>query len=223
MIPAEVSLVISNPGVSPIQLQEGLLLGAAKPAAWLRNFTEPVGTTCEKDVRVHPEMPTQAALRPPVDREPFALDDKSLAIDRMSEEWQSANEQITKAQKRQKGQHDHHARSATFKSGDRVFVYMPGSRTDKAYKLSRPYHGPYCVVTALDCGVDVRPVDKLNATPIRVALNRIRPCPAEIPDTFWPQKTPPHAKTFGKVAENTPETKWTSRLRPRPSPRTGSS
>ena len=160
LIPAEISLVISNPGVSPIQLQEGLLLGAAQPAAWLRDFTEPVGTTCEKNVRLHPEMPTEAALCPPVDREPFALDDyKSLAIDRMSEAWQSANEQITKAQKRQKGQHDHHARPATLKSGDRVFVYMPGSRTDKAYKLSRPYHGPYRVVTALDCGVDVRPVD----------------------------------------------------------------
>ena len=86
LIPAEVSLVISNPGVSPIQLREGLLLSAAQPAAWLRDFTEPVSTTCEKDVRVHPEMPTEAALRPPVDREPFALDDyKSLAIDRMNE------------------------------------------------------------------------------------------------------------------------------------------
>ena len=58
LIPAEeeVSLVISNPGVSPIQLQEGLLLGAARPVDWLRDFTEPVGTTCEKDVGVHPEM-----------------------------------------------------------------------------------------------------------------------------------------------------------------------
>ena len=43
---------------------------------------------------------------------------------------------------------------------------MPGSRTGKAYKLSRPYHGPYRVVTALDCGVNVCPVDKPNATPI---------------------------------------------------------
>ena len=139
----------------------------------------------------------------------------------MSEAWQSANEQITKAQKQQKGQHDRHARPATFKSGDRVFVYMPGFRTGKAYKLSRPYHGPYRVVTALDCGVDVCPVDKPNATPICVALHCIRHCPAEIPDTLWPQKTPPHGKTSGKVADNTPETEWTSRLRPRSSPRTG--
>ena len=83
-----------------------------------------MGTTCEKDARVHPEMPAEAALSPPVDREPFAFDDyKSLAVDRMSEAWQSANEQITKAQKRQKGQHDCHARPATFKSGDRVYIH----------------------------------------------------------------------------------------------------
>ena len=43
----EVSLVISNPGVSPIQLQEGQLLGAAQPVDWHRDFTEPMGTTCE--------------------------------------------------------------------------------------------------------------------------------------------------------------------------------
>ena len=73
----EVSLLIS--GVSSIQLQEGLLLDAAQPAAWLRDFTKPVGTTCEKDVRVHLKMPTEAVLSPPVDHEPFALDDyKSL-------------------------------------------------------------------------------------------------------------------------------------------------
>ena len=48
LIPAreEVSLVISNPGVSPIQLQEGQLLGAAQPVDWLRDFTEAVGTIC---------------------------------------------------------------------------------------------------------------------------------------------------------------------------------
>ena len=60
--------------------------------------------------------------------------------------------------------------------GDRVFAYMQGSKTGKACKLACIYHGPYRVVTALGCGVDVRPVDKPNATPICVALSRIRWC-----------------------------------------------
>ena len=79
------------------------------------------------------------------------------------------------------------------------------------------------MVTALDCGVDVRPVDKPNAISICVALNRCRHCPAKIPDAFWPQKIPPHGKTPGKVADNTPETEWTGRLRLRSYPRSGSS
>ena len=43
----------------PIQLQEGLLLGAAQPVDWLRDFTELVGATGKKSVSIHPEMPTE--------------------------------------------------------------------------------------------------------------------------------------------------------------------
>ena len=81
---------------------------------------------------------------------------------------------------------------------------MPGSRTGKAYKLSRPSHGPYRVITALDCRDNVRSVDKPNAIPIRVALNSIRHCPEEIPDTFWPQKTPPMERRLAKL-QTTPQ------------------
>lgn len=51
--------MISNPGVSPIQLPEGLLLGAVQPVDWLRDFTKPVGTICEENVGVHPELPAE--------------------------------------------------------------------------------------------------------------------------------------------------------------------
>ena len=42
IIPAEqeVTLMISNPGMSPIRLQEGLNLGEAQPVDWLRDFTK---------------------------------------------------------------------------------------------------------------------------------------------------------------------------------------
>lgn len=52
MIPAEeeVTLMISNPGVSPVQLQDELLLGAAEQVEWLRDFAESVSTTCQMDV-----------------------------------------------------------------------------------------------------------------------------------------------------------------------------
>ena len=69
-----------------------------------------------------------------------------------------------------------------------VLVYMPGSRTSKAYKLLRPYHGP--IAWSLHW----------------IAEFMFAHCPAVILDTFWPQKTPPHGKMPCKVADNTPDT-----------------
>ena len=61
---------------------------------------------------------------------------------RMSDAWETARQQVQKAQKRQKQNHDRNARPATFSSGDRVFVYMPAKTTGKTRKFARPYHGP---------------------------------------------------------------------------------
>ena len=51
---------------------------------------------------------------------------------------------------------------------ERVFVYMSAT-TGTAYKLARPYHGPFCMVRVVENCVEVRPVDKPNST--LVALN----------------------------------------------------
>ncbi len=58
----------------------------------------------------------------------------------------------------------------TFAEGDRVFVYMPVARSGKAYKQSRPFHGPYRIVKLFENGAAVRPVDKPCGDPIRVAF-----------------------------------------------------
>ena len=73
---------------------------------------------------------------------------------------------------------------ATFVEDERVFVYMPASKSGTAYKLARPFHGPYRVVHVVDNGVEVRPVDRPHATLIRVALN----CVCRYPVVFWPRK-----------------------------------
>lgn len=54
----KVTLVILNPRVSPVQVQEGLLLGAPHPVNWLRDFADPVGTPCKKNAVGQPD--TQA-------------------------------------------------------------------------------------------------------------------------------------------------------------------
>ena len=52
LIPAEEesTLMISNPGMSPIRLQGGLALGKAQPVDWLRDFMEQKNTSPTEDV-----------------------------------------------------------------------------------------------------------------------------------------------------------------------------
>ena len=67
-------------------------------------------------------------------------------------------------------------------------MFMPAAKSGKAYKLARPFHGPYRVVCVVENGFEVRPVDQPHVTPIRVALNQICQCPDEMPNSFWPTR-----------------------------------
>ena len=69
-----------------------------------------------------------------------------------------------------------------------MFVYMTGAKQTKAYKFARAFHGPYRIKEVMETGVVVQPVDKPNQEPIRLAMDRVRRCPHQIPDTFWPTK-----------------------------------
>ena len=59
-------------------------------------------------------------------------------------------------------------------------------RPKHAYKFARPFYGPYRIIEQNEFGVVVWPVDKPQSEPIRVAYDRIRRCPDEIPNEFWP-------------------------------------
>ena len=82
-------------------------------------------------------------------------------------------------------------------------THMPSVRSGPAWKLARPFHGPYRVLDTFNNGVKVRPVDRPHEKPIRVALQRVTRCPDEMQDEFYPRK-----KNCG------------STLRPAPAPRT---
>lgn len=139
-----------------------------------------------------PKLPTEAVLTPPIDRELVELDYyKSVMIVGMAEAWKLSQAHICQAEKRQKGQHDHHANNAKFSIGDRVFVYMPGEKRGKAHKFALPFHGPHRVLALYNNGADVQLVGKPGAGVIRVALNRVRQCPREIPDPVSEHPDPP--------------------------------
>ena len=112
----------------------------------------------------------------------FQFDDyKSEMMQSLGEAWKLAQENIGKAQKSQKEQHDKKARDAKFSVGERVFVFMPAKKTGKAYKFAKPFEGPYRVLATYDNGADVCLVDKPTSPSIRVAMDRLRLCPSQIP------------------------------------------
>ena len=84
-----------------------------------------------------PVLPTEEALSQPVKRCYLKYDDyRSQIVRNLSEAWARARQNIQKAQRQQKKQHDQKTRMPMFSVGDRVFVYMPAARSGKAYKLS---------------------------------------------------------------------------------------
>ena len=100
------------------------------------------------------------------------MDDyKSEMVKHMSEAWTLAQENVKCAQRSQKKHYDKTVREHQVKQGDRVFVYMSSTKTGKAHKLARPFHGPYRVIETVDNGVMVTPVDLPEETPIRVAMD----------------------------------------------------
>jgi len=108
-----------------------------------------------------PLLPTEAALCPPVMQSIICLDDyKSQMPQALSSTWKLAQENVKKAQQKQKVQHDKRAEDIKFcpgdrVPGDRVFVYMPAIKTEPTFKLSRPYKGTYHVITTHPNGVEL--------------------------------------------------------------------
>ena len=105
---------------------------------------------------------------------------------KLSEAWELAKNNNKKAQSNQKALYDHQTKSPQFSVGDRVFIYVPAAKACKAYKFARPFYGPYRIIEQNKLGVVVRPVDKPQSEPIRVAYGRIRRFPDEILNKFWP-------------------------------------
>ena len=64
--------------------------------------------------------------------------------------------------------------------GDRVFLYTPSERAGQAYKLARPFKGPYHVVAIDNNVVDIRRISRPESTAVQVAVSRLRHCPAEM-------------------------------------------
>ena len=102
----------------------------------------------------------------------------------------TARKSIKKAQKRQKQYYDWKTKPPQFRVGDRAFLLKQAECTGDARKLTRHYHGPYRVVKVTANNAKIRPVDVPQEEPILVSLERLRRCPKELGDEFWPARKP---------------------------------
>lgn len=133
-----------------------------------------------------PRIPSESALSSPSTPYMVDLEDyKSELTNNLSDAWAIARANIQEAQACQKRQYDKHSKEPTLSIGDRVMVYMPHSVSGKAWKLARPFYGPYRVLSLTPTNAEVKLVDKPDSGSIFVALNRVRLCYPELPSKSW--------------------------------------
>ena len=133
-----------------------------------------------------PRLPTETMLSKPASPYQVDVEDyRTELMTHMSQAWTLAKEKIERAQKSQKIQYDHHMRDPKLQIGDRVMVYQPSEVQGKAWKLARPYHGPYRVLSLTPNNAEVVLVDRPREPSIFVSLDRVRPCYEELGDESW--------------------------------------
>ena len=100
------------------------------------------------------------------------MDDyKTELTDGLTTAWNLAQDQIRKSQQRQKKYYDQSAGRTKISVGDRVFLYVPSAKTEKAHKFAQPFHGPYHVLEVTSNDARIVPVHTPKAEPIFVALD----------------------------------------------------
>lgn len=138
------------------------------------------------------------------------IDDyKEELTDCLSTSWKLAKTNIEGAQEKQKKAYDKRAREHHYCIGDRGMIHMPSAVTGKAWKLARPYHGPYRVLNVTPTNIEARLVDDPSSESIFVAVNRVRPCYNGVPDESWTGRKKSRSKKKKVNTEQASESLYT--------------
>ena len=133
-----------------------------------------------------PQVPTSDALAQP--RTIYQVDFTdylSEMVANLSDAWALAHQNIEQAQTKQKLQYDKKSSASTLRVGDRVMVFFPSQVKGKAWKLARPYFGPYKVLSLTPTNAEVQLAHDSESESIFVALDRVRRCYDEMSDEVW--------------------------------------
>ena len=140
------------------------------------------------------QTPTEAALLPPNPIEPTTVVDyRNQVMLSLSTARELTAKSIQKAQKKYKLIYDRKAAPTHLKVGDWALIKFPAKEVGKLRKLSRPWHGPYRVVSRADPVITAVRVYSPQDKQIRVHLSRVTPCPSEFPPGYYWYGTKRHS------------------------------
>ena len=130
--------------------------------------------------------PTEAALLPPSSLQVTDVQDyREELVLSLSSAWELAAKSIQTAQNKYKLQYDKKATPIDYRVGDWVLIRFPQDESGPLRKLSRPWHGPYRVVSVDDPDLTVTKVYFPQDGQIQIHQTRIQHCPEQFPAGFY--------------------------------------
>ena len=130
--------------------------------------------------------PTEATFLPLSSVNPTDVDDyrEELMLS-LSRAREIATQSIQKSQKQYKKHYDAKATSTKFKVGQWVLVRFPQEESGRQRKLSRPWHGPYRIISRDDPNLTVQKVYFPGGGPIQIHQSRVTRCPLKFPAGYY--------------------------------------
>ena len=105
----------------------------------------------------NPHLSMESTLIQPQSVYTIDLDDYKIAlVTNLGNAWEAAKANIQSAQNKQKLYYDQKSKETSFNVGDRLLVYIPSEVKGKNWKLKRPFHGPYCIISLTNCNAEVQ-------------------------------------------------------------------
>ena len=130
--------------------------------------------------------PTEAALLPVERSLPTAMEDyREELMHTLTTARKTALENIRRAQKCYKIQYDRKVDAHFYRVGDWILIRFPSEESGRQRKLSKPWHGPYRIVSCNETNVTAVKVYFPGEQQIKVHQNRIKPCPDGFPAGYY--------------------------------------